>query len=100
DGGADPSRPVQGEVIKIEPQSIIQQQVTLFPVMVRLPNPEHLLRPGMNAEIAITVGERRGVLAVQNSALRTQRDVASAAGVLGLSMDQVQKDLAAASSGQ
>ena len=36
------------------------------------------------AEIAITVGERHGVLAIQNSALRTQRDVASAAGVLFL----------------
>ncbi|MBI4503131.1 MAG: efflux RND transporter periplasmic adaptor subunit [Gemmatimonadetes bacterium] len=93
---AYPNRPFQGTVLKIEPQSIVQQQVTLFPVMVRLPNPDHLLRPGMNAEIAITVGERRNVLAVQNAALRTQRDVASAAGVLGLSMDDVQKQLAAA----
>jgi HlyD family secretion protein len=92
---AYPNRPFQGTVQKIEPQSIVQQQVTMFPVMVRLPNPDHLLRPGMNAEIAITVGERRGVTAVQNSALRTQRDVASAAGVLGLSMEDVQKQLAA-----
>ena len=92
---AYPNRPFQGTVQKIEPQSIVQQQVTMFPVMVRLPNPDHLLRPGMNAEIAITVGERRGVTAVQNSALRTQRDVASAAGVLGLSMEEVQKQLAA-----
>jgi HlyD family secretion protein len=93
---AYPNRPFQGKVQKIEPQSIVQQQVTMFPVMVRLPNPDHLLRPGMNAEIAITVGERHNVLALQNSALRTQRDVASAAGVLGLSMDEVQKDLAVA----
>ena len=48
----------------------------------------------MNAEIAITVGDRRGVLAIQNAALRTQRDVASAAGVIGLTMDQVTKQLA------
>ncbi len=92
---AYPNRPFEGRVLKIEPQSIVQQQVTLFPVLVRLPNPDHLLRPGMNAEIAITVGQRRGVLAIQNSALRTQRDVASAAGVLGLTMDDVQKQLAA-----
>ncbi len=95
---AYPNRPFTGRVLKIEPQSIVQQQVTMFPVMVRLPNPDHLLRPGMNAEIAITVGERRAVLALQNSALRTQRDVASAAGVLGLTMEDVQKQLAAATS--
>ncbi|MBI4421084.1 MAG: hypothetical protein HY560_09685, partial [Gemmatimonadetes bacterium] len=80
--------------LKIEPQSVVQQQVTMFPVLARLPNPDHLLRPGMNAEIAITVGDRRQVAAVPNAALRTQRDVASAAGVLGLEMDAVQKQLA------
>src|SRR6185503_6927122 len=83
-----------GRVLKIEPQSVVQQQVTMFPVLVRLPNPDHLLRPGMNAEIAITVGDRRGVVAIQNAALRTQRDVASAAGVIGMTMDQVTKQLA------
>jgi HlyD family secretion protein len=93
---AYPNRRFAGQVLKIEPQSIVQQNVTLFPVLVRLPNPDHLLRPGMNAEIAITVGERRQVVAVPNGALRTQRDVASAAGVIGLSMDDVQAQLAAA----
>ncbi|MSR06826.1 MAG: efflux RND transporter periplasmic adaptor subunit [Gemmatimonadetes bacterium] len=91
---AYPNRPFAGRVLKIEPQSVVQQQVTMFPVLVRLPNPDHLLRPGMNAEIAITVGNRRGVVALQNAALRTQRDVASAAGVIGLTMDQVNKQLA------
>lgn len=91
---AYPNRPFIGRVLKIEPQSVVQQQVTMFPVLVRLPNPDHLLRPGMNAEIAITVGNRRGVPAVPNAALRTQRDVASAAGVIGMTMDDVQKQLA------
>lgn len=91
---AYPNRPFAGRVLKIEPQSIVQQQVTMFPVLVRLPNPDHLLRPGMNAEIAITVGDRRAVPAVPNAALRTQRDVASAAGVIGMSMDVVTKQLA------
>ena len=93
---AYPNRRFAGQVLKIEPQSIVQQSVTLFPVLVRLPNPDHLLRPGMNAEIAITVGERLRVVAVPNGALRTQRDVASAAGVIGLSMEAVEAQLAAA----
>ena len=37
----------------------------------------------MNAEVEIHVGERDNVLAVPNAALRTQRDVGSAAQVLG-----------------
>src|SRR5439155_854044 len=58
--------------------------------------PEHLLKPGMNAEVEVHVGQRQGVLAIPNSALRTQRDVASAAQVLGLDPNDVQAQLAAA----
>ncbi|MFQ5551857.1 MAG: hypothetical protein ACE5FJ_11540, partial [Gemmatimonadales bacterium] len=57
---------------------------------------QSLLRPGMNAEVEVSVGNRRNVLAVPYAALRTQRDVASAAGVLGLNMQTVQEQLAAA----
>jgi HlyD family secretion protein len=62
---------------------------------VRIDNRAGLLRPGMNAEVEIHVGEREGVLAVPNAALRTQRDVGSAAQVLGLSPEAVQQELAA-----
>lgn len=97
---AYPNRPFEGTVAKIEPQAETQQNVTMFPVIVRIANREGLLRPGMNAEAEIHVGERRGVLAVSNSALRTQRDVASAAAVLGLDPAAVQQQLAAADSAQ
>src|SRR5918994_1480769 len=93
---AFPSRPFQGTVLKIEPQALTEQNVTMFPVLVRIDNKEGLLRPGMNAEVEIHVGRRDDVLAVPNAALRTQRDVGSAAQVLGLSPDEVQKELAAA----
>ncbi len=95
---AYPTRPFEGRVLKIEPQAITQQNVTMFPVLVRIQNQEQLLKPGMNAEVEIHIGRREGVLAVPNAALRTQRDVASAAGVLGLSMDDVREQLAAAES--
>ena len=93
---AYPNRPFDGSVLKIEPQASVQQNVTMFPVLVRIANPGHLLKPGMNTEVEIHVGRRDNVIAVPNAALRTQRDVASAAQVLGLDPAQVQQQLAAA----
>ena len=90
---AYPNRPFRGQVLKIQPQATVQQNVTMFPVLVRIANPGHLLKPGMNTEVEIHIGERQGVLAVPNAALRTQRDVASAAQVLGLDPQAVQQQL-------
>ena len=89
------SRPFGGRVLKIEPQAQVSQNVTMFPVLVNILNTEHLLKPGMNANVDIHVGRREGVLAIPNGALRTPRDVASAAQVLGLDAQQVQQQLAA-----
>lgn len=93
---AYPNRPFQGEVLKIEPMAEVQQNVTMFPVLVRIANREKLLKPGMNAEVEIHIGNREGVLAVTNAALRTERDVASAAQVLGLDPDRVMEQLSEA----
>src|SRR5207249_9287387 len=92
---AYPNRPFEGTVLKVEPQATVQQNVTMFNVLIRIPNPGHLLKPGMNTEVEIHVGRRDNVLAVPNAALRTQRDVASAAQVLGLDPNDVQQQLAA-----
>jgi len=91
---AYPNHQFDGTVLKIEPQATIVQNVTMFPVLVRIDNREGLLRPGMNTEVEIHVGRRDSVLAIPNAALRTQRDVSSAAQVLGLSMADVQAQLA------
>ena len=96
---AFPNRPFEGSVLKIEPQAQTEQNVTMFPVLVRIDNRAGLLRPGMNAEVEIHVGERPNVLAVPNAALRTQRDVGSAAQVLGLSPEAVDRQLAAEQQG-
>jgi HlyD family secretion protein len=93
---AYPNQPFQGQVLKIEPQAETQQNVTMFPVIVRIPNRNGLLKPGMNADVQIQVGQRDSVLAVPNSALRTQRDVASAGQVLGISEDRLRAMLAQA----
>ncbi len=93
---AYPNRTFDGTVAKIEPQAQVVQNVTMFPVLVNIPNPQRLLRPGMNTELRIHTGQREGVLAIPNAALRTQRDVASAASVLGLDPQAVQEQLAVA----
>ncbi len=81
---AYPNRPFRGEVLKIEPQADTIQNVTMFPVLIRIDNKDGLLKPGMNAEVRVQVGERRNVLSVPNAALRTERDVKSAGTVLGI----------------
>jgi HlyD family secretion protein len=93
---AYPNRTFEGTVLKIEPQAQTEQNVTVFPVLVRIQNEEGLLRPGMNTEFEINIGSRENVAAVPNAALRTLRDVGSAAQVLGLSPEQVQQQLASA----
>ena len=90
---AFPNRTFNGSVLKIEPQAQVTQNVTMFPVQVNILNPEHLLKPGMNTEVQIHIGERQGVLAVPNAALRTPRDIASAARVLGLDSQTVQRQV-------
>lgn len=93
---AYPNRSFSGRVLKIEPQATVTQNVTMFPVLIGLENPGHLLRPGMNTEVELEVGQRQNVLTIPNAALRTPRDVTSAAQVLGLDPKQVQEQLAAA----
>ena len=97
---AYPNRPFDGSVLKVEPQATVQQNVTMFNVLIRIPNPSHLLKPGMNTEVEIHVGRRENTLAIPNAAIRTQRDVASAAQVLGLDPNQVQQELAARQAAQ
>jgi HlyD family secretion protein len=92
---AYPNRPFDGQVLKIEPQATIQQNVTMFPVLVRIENREGLLKPGMNSDVEVHVGRRDSVLAIPVGALRTQRDVGSAAELMGLSDADVKAQLAA-----
>ena len=95
---AYPNRAFQGTVSKVLPQGQVVQNVTMFPVLIAVPNPGHLLRPGMNTEVRIPTGRRPGVLAVPNAALRTPRDVTSAAGLLGLDSLTVAQQIAAGQS--
>ena len=81
---AYPQERFMGIVEKIEPQALVQQNVTMFPVIVQLDNDSGLLRPGMNAEVEIELAQESGVLLVPNNALVTPEDVQPASLVLGL----------------
>ena len=96
---AFPDRPFHGTVEKIEPQAVVQQSVTMFPVLVSLRNEEGLLRPGMNGEVSITVERKPGVLAVSNDAVRSPREIVQASALVGLDPDSARESLDAQRNG-
>ena len=96
---AFPDRPFRGTVEKIEPQAVVQQNVTMFPVLVSLENREGLLMPGMNGEVAIVSERKENVLAIPNESIRSVREAAQAATILGLNPDSVQATIRASMGG-
>jgi HlyD family secretion protein len=84
---AYPDRPFRGTLQKIEPQAVVEQNVTMFPVIVSLDNSAGLLRPGMNAEVAILIDDAIDVLLVPNNAIVQPADVGPAALALGLDIE-------------
>ncbi|HEU4628541.1 MAG TPA: efflux RND transporter periplasmic adaptor subunit [Gemmatimonadaceae bacterium] len=92
---AYPTQPFFGTVEQVEPQAVVQQSVTMFPVLVSLNNDAGLLKPGMNGEVSVEITRREDVLAVPNDAVRTPREVQAVAGMLGLDPDSVQAQLRA-----
>ncbi len=90
---AYPGRIFPGVVEKMEPQAVNQQNVTMFPVIVRLDNSSGLLKPGMNAEVETLLVERPNVLVVPNNAVVQPQEVAPAAAVLGMD-PEIELDMA------
>jgi HlyD family secretion protein len=93
---AYPDRRFTGTVEKVEPQAVVQQSVTMFPVLVSLSNPDGSLKPGMNGEVLMIVEQRLGVLAIPSDAVRSMREIATVAPTLGLDPDSVQAQMRAA----
>lgn len=85
---AYPDRTFTGVVEKIEPQAVVQQNVTMFPVIIRLENRGGVLRPGMNAEVVVEIDRAFGVLMLPNNAIVQVQDVGPAMMVLGLDPEQ------------
>jgi HlyD family secretion protein len=77
-------RVFEAVISKIEPQAVVEQNVTMFPVIVSLDNSSGLLKPGMNAEVQVFIDEARDVLLVPNNAIVQSENVGPAAMALGL----------------
>ncbi len=74
-----------GKVSKIEPLAIVQQGVTIFPVLIDIENKDNLLLLGMNTDVVIQVIDAEVAISAPTGALRTRDDAYSAAEILGIS---------------
>lgn len=92
---AFPNRQFAGVVEKVEPQAVVQQSVTMFPVLVSLENADLALLPGMNGEVSIVTQQAQGVLAVPNDAVRSMKDAMTIAPALGIPAESLQAELRA-----
>jgi HlyD family secretion protein len=81
---AFPGRTFIGTVNKIEPQAVVEQNVTMFPVLVQLDNSDGALRPGMNGEVVIEVARKDNVVTIPNAAIVGMRDAVAAGALFGL----------------
>lgn len=87
---AFPDRTFRGTVLKIEPQAVVEQNVTMFAVLTRIVNEGDLLRPGMNASVEIVLGREEDVLALPNAAVKTPQEARQLAGALGLDAEALE----------
>lgn len=67
---AFPSEEFKGAIqqMRLNPQNV--QNVVTYNVVIDVSNPEQKLKPGMTANLTVTIDERNDVLKVPNSALR------------------------------
>ncbi len=73
-----------GVVSKIEPMSKVDQNVTTFPVLIDIENKDNLLLIGMNTDVEIEILNEEVALALPAGSLRTRKDIASVAPLLGI----------------
>lgn len=92
---AFPNRNFEGEVLRIGAEAVLEQNVTTFPVLVRIQNKERLLKPGMNADVDVRIDEQPNTLAVPNTALRDRSDVVAASELVGVPADSLAAQLRA-----
>jgi HlyD family secretion protein len=78
-----------GKVAKIEPLAKVEQNVTLFPILIDIENKENLLLLGMNTDVIIQILDENVSLSIPTSSLRTRKDIKSAAALLEMPQEQV-----------
>lgn len=67
---AYPNELFEGQVSRIDPQAVLEQNVTVVKVRVEVLDPDARLKPGMNATCEFIVKRKEGVLCVPNEAVK------------------------------
>jgi HlyD family secretion protein len=67
---AFPGKDFDGKIQEMRLNPVNVQNVVTYNVVINVNNPEQTLKPGMTANLTITIDERNNVLKVPNSALR------------------------------
>lgn len=78
-----------GIVSKIEPLGQEVMNVTTFPVLIDIENKENLLLLKMNTEVEIEILNENVTLAVPAGSLRTRKDIAFVASLVGVSKEEI-----------
>src|SRR4029077_15154284 len=68
---------------------VVDQNVTMFPVLVTLANEEGALMPGMNGEISIMVETKNRVLSIPLDAFRVSNEAGTVAEMFGSTKEAV-----------
>ncbi|MFN4032259.1 MAG: efflux RND transporter periplasmic adaptor subunit, partial [Fimbriimonadales bacterium] len=67
----------KGKVSRIDPQAVLEQNVTVIKVRVEIEKPDSRLKPGMNATCEFLVARKNDVVAVPNEAVNESPQGAS-----------------------
>ncbi len=69
----------RGHIVRIAPEARVDQNVTLFDVVIEVENLNGMLKSGMNATVEITIVEKNDILLAPALALKTNGDNKSGA---------------------
>jgi HlyD family secretion protein len=72
---AYPQFPFNGEVVRISPEAIIEQNVTLFEIIIEVENSDRRLKSGMNTNIEIEIIRKENVLMAPVIALQGSKGI-------------------------
>jgi HlyD family secretion protein len=86
---AYPNQAFSGEILKVEPEGIVERDITFFPVLVHIDNTDRLLRSRMNTTVGIHIDRRDSVLALTNDAVKTIQEAMVIAPMLGIEADSI-----------
>jgi HlyD family secretion protein len=77
---AHPQQTFTGVVGQVRLAPVVAQNVVSYVTVIDVPNPDHLLKPGMTANVTIEIARADDVITVPNAALRFQPPAAAARG--------------------